>query len=342
LDNLRQHECFVDYIKHSCKTADELKKVLDLEVTCECDETSSLLKYVTSGCKNKCEDCYYSLCRGQVVHEDRGVHCDSCRQCFDQHYWHCGNCDRCSFGQSIGQCEWCGFNPANLKEEKSKILPQPLSTHLNSLMMGMPDMDDEAEPDEKFHSDVESEIDAPEWHGWIASELTEEVYQNAEVEMLSEMHPDGEFSVDDLPPGFSPFGMPPGFGRIPPGFGMPSGFGMPPGFGGPDVDEEVLLNAFANAMAGMGMARDMFGPDDEENDEDAEDYDEEDEYYEEHEDEEEETGEPHIHVHHEDENEEEEQQEEDGSVHRRRRNPPPGGRGRGGPQGGQPINCAQQ
>lgn len=55
--------------------------------------------------------------------------------------------------------------------------------------------------------------------------------QNAEEEMMyNEMDPDGSFEV---PPGFSPFGMP----------GMANGgpFGMPPGFG-QDDDEQILLN----------------------------------------------------------------------------------------------------
>ncbi len=90
--------------------------------------------------------------------------------------------------------------------------------------------------------------------------------QNAEEEMMyNEMGADGTF---DIPPGFSPFGMP----------GMP--FSMPPGFG-QDAEEEVMMNgittlhiiliAFANAFSSMGMARDMFGPDDDEEDEEDED-----------------------------------------------------------------------
>jgi len=211
-------DCFRDYIKHVCNSSQELQEKLDTLVECTCEKTLPLSQMIKTGCPLESEKCltFYSFCNKDITESEKNFHCNVCHNCFDNAYWHCKNCNKCSFGKSIGHCQWCGSaGNENIEVGKvTKTKPFPLSLHIKNLLT---DNEEESEP---FTSDVDSETDQPEWIGWTSTELTSEFLN-------------------------------------PENFDMPYMMDVPPGF--ENMNEEVMMQAFANAMSGMGS--EMFGED---------------------------------------------------------------------------------
>jgi hypothetical protein len=40
---------------------------------------------------------YYSFCRNDVVEDDCGWHCITCKKCMDWREWHCARCNKCMY-----------------------------------------------------------------------------------------------------------------------------------------------------------------------------------------------------------------------------------------------------
>ena len=72
-------------------------------------------------------DNYFSFCYEYIANTDHDTHCTEDFQCSDWHHWHCFDCNQCTYGQSIPECEHCGSDGNG--EPRGPIVPFSLEEH---------------------------------------------------------------------------------------------------------------------------------------------------------------------------------------------------------------------
>eukprot|EP01122_Echinamoeba_exundans_P007435 TRINITY_DN2299_c0_g3_i1.p1 TRINITY_DN2299_c0_g3~~TRINITY_DN2299_c0_g3_i1.p1 ORF type:complete len:915 (+),score=293.83 TRINITY_DN2299_c0_g3_i1:315-2747(+) len=174
--------CFYDFITFQTADVADLQKMFAAELTSgasgilDVDEFGGetvlhFLKHQKKnhGAKasmNSYANQFYSFCQRQLLEKDDHSHCDQCRNCRDNTFWHCQSCNKCSAGEE-GQrnCEHCGikmgstdahFATAN-RELKPK--PFPLSRRLDK--SGPQFVQDDEEDDDLMVVSDESDDDQP-------------------------------------------------------------------------------------------------------------------------------------------------------------------------------------
>ncbi|ORX40411.1 hypothetical protein BCR36DRAFT_416903 [Piromyces finnis] len=79
-----------------------------ISIVKEGDKIYSTLNVSTFTQHNTNPDIYWCFCQRRMLTTDYYHHCQKCGICYDINYWHCDGCQKCSIGQNVGICNFCG------------------------------------------------------------------------------------------------------------------------------------------------------------------------------------------------------------------------------------------